>query len=73
MKNIYCLLNGHDLKVTKNVTYYIKEYKCKHCKEKFTTSDTGKIILLTPERKSTNAILENIHLKKIKRKSVLVN
>jgi len=73
MKNIYCLLNGHDLKVTKNVTYHIKEYKCKHCKEKFTTSQSGGIILLTSERKNINAILENIHLKKIKRQSVLID
>lgn len=67
------MLNGHDLKVTKNVTYHIKEYICKHCKEKFTTSQSGGIILLTSERKNINAILENIHLKKIKRQSVLID
>ena len=73
MKNIYCLLNGHDLKVIKNVTYHVKEYMCKHCKEKFTTAQSGEITLLTNERKNINTILENIHLKKIRRKSVLMN
>ena len=73
MKNIYCLLNDHDLKVSKNVTYHIKEYSCRHCKQKFTTSQSGGITLLTPERKNINAILENIHLRKLKRQTVLID
>lgn len=73
MKNIYCFLNGHDIVVTKHVTYHIKEYTCKHCKVKFTTSQSGGITLLTSERKSINAILENIHLRKLKRQTVLID
>ncbi|GAB1855201.1 hypothetical protein MHTCC0001_00340 [Flavobacteriaceae bacterium MHTCC 0001] len=61
---------GHDLKVTKNITHHIKEYECKTCGEKFTTSPSGHIITLTETRAETNTILEDFYIKKLRRKGL---
>ena len=66
MKHLYCSFFGHDYTVTKNVTYHVKEYACKHCKEQVTTT------LLTPKYKEIKAILERIHDNKIKKKNIPV-
>jgi hypothetical protein len=73
MKYFYCSLNGHDYVVTKYVTNHIKEYVCRNCKERFTTSQEGKITLLTSERKEINSLLEKIHIKKKKTKMMSSN
>ena len=70
MKNVINILNNHNLQIVKNVTYYVKEYECKRCKEKFTTSIRGNITYLTKERKEINSILGKIHLKKLQKKSL---
>ncbi|NCO62671.1 MAG: hypothetical protein GW839_02800 [Flavobacteriales bacterium] len=58
---VYCNLFGHDYKVTKKVTYHVKEYTCKHCKKQLTTNSNGNLIELTPKFREINAILERIH------------
>jgi transposase-like protein len=65
---MYCKVFGHDFVLTNHVTHFVKEYKCKNCKKEFTTSQDGKITLLSTKRKEINRILNNIHIKKQKRK-----
>lgn len=65
MKNIHCLVFGHDFKVTRNVTYHVKEYACKTCKKQLTTNSNGSLIELTPKFKEINDVLERIHHKRI--------
>ena len=64
MKNIHCMVFGHDFKVTRNVTYHVKEYTCKTCRKELTTSGSGNLIPLTPKFKEINDVLERIHQKK---------
>jgi hydrogenase maturation factor HypF (carbamoyltransferase family) len=64
MKNIHCMVFGHDYEVTRNVTYHVKEYACKNCKKQLTTSGSGNLIELTPKFKEINDVLERIHHKK---------
>ena len=70
MKNIYCSFFGHDLKVTKQVTYHVKEFMCQQCHEQFTTYESGNLTKLTPKYREINSVLEKIHNKKIRRKSL---
>ncbi|MCA0152515.1 hypothetical protein [Winogradskyella vincentii] len=67
MKNVYCSLFGHDYEVSKNVTYHVKEYKCKHCKSEMTIDGNGKFIPLTPKFKEINSVLNRIHTKRLER------
>lgn len=69
MKNIHCKVFGHDYKVTRYVTYHVKEYTCKNCKTELTTSGNGSLIELTPKFKEINDVLERIHHKRILRKN----
>lgn len=64
---IYCNIFGHNYQVTKQVTYFVKEYKCKHCKRELTTNSNGNLIELTPKFREINSILERIHSSKIAR------
>lgn len=61
MKNIHCLVFGHDFKVTRNVTYHVKEYTCKSCSKQLTTNSNGNLVALTPKFKEINDVLERIH------------
>ncbi|PTM10328.1 MAG: hypothetical protein DA407_03995 [Bacteroidetes bacterium] len=61
MKQLYCSIFGHDYQVSKEVTYHVKEYTCKHCKEQVTTNGNGGLTLLTPKHKEINSVLERIH------------
>lgn len=67
MKNIYCSLFGHDYSVSKNVTYHVKEYKCKNCKSEMTIDGNGKFIPLTPKFKEINSVLYRVHKKRLER------
>ncbi len=69
MKNIHCKVFGHDFKVTRHVTYHVKEYTCKNCKRELTTSGNGNLIELSPKFKEINNVLEHIHHKRILRKN----
>ena len=46
LPNVYCNVFGHDYKVTRKVTYYVKEYTCEHCKKQLTTNGNGHLIEL---------------------------
>ena len=71
MKHLYCTWFGHNYEVTKKVTYHVKEYACRNCKEQVTTSSNGKLTLLTPKYKEINSVLERIHLNRLKRKQLM--
>lgn len=70
---MYCKVFGHDFEVTNHVTYFVKEYECKHCKKEYTTSQDGKITFLSPKRKEINRVLNKVHLKKQKLKELVYN
>ena len=61
---LYCNIFGHNYEVTKKVTYYVKEYTCKHCQKQLTTNSNGNLIELTPKFREINAILERVHEKR---------
>lgn len=67
MKNVYCSLFGHEYKVTREVTYHVKEYKCKHCKSEVTTDSNGKLIPLTKKFKEINSVLNRVHTKRLEK------
>ena len=58
---------GHDYKITRHVTYHVKEYTCKNCGKQLTTNSNGKLTELTPKFREINDVLERIHLKRKKR------
>jgi len=64
---MYCSIFGHNYKITKRVTYHVKEYTCTHCKKQLTTDSNGNLTELTPKFKEINAILERIHLSRMER------
>nr|WP_242203861.1 hypothetical protein [Aestuariivivens insulae] len=70
MKHIYCSLFGHEFQITKHVTRHVKEFKCRYCNKHFTTDQSGNITTLTPKHREINSVLEKIHHKKLKRKSL---
>jgi hypothetical protein len=73
VKQLYCSFFGHDYKISKEVTYHVKEYTCKHCNEQVTTNGNGKLTLLTPKYKEINAVLERIHYNRLKRKQLILD
>lgn len=73
MKNIHCAVFGHDFVLLDEVTNHVKEYKCKNCKQQFTTNSNGNLIPLTPKFKEINAVLKHIYQKKQKRKALILN
>ena len=64
MKHIYCKMFGHDFKVTRHVTFHVKEYTCLNCKKELTTNSNGKLTKLTQKFKEINDVLEQVHQKK---------
>ncbi|WP_239970536.1 hypothetical protein [Confluentibacter citreus] len=58
---------GHDFYVTRDVTYHVKEYACRHCQKQLTTNSSGNLIELTPKFKEINDVLERIHYKRHKK------
>ena len=73
MKHIHCTFFGHDYVVSNNVTGYIKEYQCRHCKKQVTTNSNGNLIPLTPKFQEINSVLKRIHSKKIKRQALILD
>jgi phage FluMu protein Com len=67
LPKMYCSVFGHNYKVSKTVTYHVKEYTCSHCKKQLTTSSNGTLIELTPKFKEINDILQRIHNSRLKR------
>ena len=72
MKQLYCSLFGHEYKVSKCITYHVKEYQCTKCNAQLTIDGNGKIVKLTPKQREINSILEKVHQRKIKRRQALI-
>jgi len=72
MKNVYCSLFGHQYEVSKQVTFHVKEYKCKHCNSEITIDGNGKFIPLTSKHKEINTILNRVHNKRLERSQKLL-
>ena len=65
MRSINCKVFGHDVEVTKQIAYHVKEYKCKVCGKQFTTNSNGRLTELTPKFKEINEVLERVHNKRL--------
>ncbi len=61
---VYCSIFGHKLKVSKNITNHVHEYKCAKCGMEMTDTADGLLARLTPKFKETNAYLAKIHQKR---------
>ncbi len=64
MKNIHCMIFGHDYRVTRHVTNHVKEYTCKNCKKALTVNSNGGLTDLTPKLKEINDVLATVHNKR---------
>ncbi|MEM1001116.1 MAG: hypothetical protein AAGH46_00530 [Bacteroidota bacterium] len=67
MKKLHCSLFGHDYKISREITYYVKEYKCRHCGHEVTINANGTIVPLTKKHRQINAVLAQIHQKRLGR------
>jgi protein-arginine kinase activator protein McsA len=61
---VFCNLFGHKLRVSKNITNHVHEYRCKNCGMEMTDTADGFLARLTPKFKETNAYLAKIHRKR---------
>ncbi|MDT0649377.1 hypothetical protein [Autumnicola edwardsiae] len=68
---VFCNIFGHTLKVFKNVTEHIHEYKCAKCGMEMTDTANGFLACLTPKFKETNNYLAKIHQRRRNRKNLL--
>ncbi|WP_373057390.1 DUF1660 family phage protein [Zunongwangia sp. H14] len=67
---VLCNLFGHKLRVSKNVTEHIHEYKCAKCGMEMTDTANGFLARLTPKFKETNEYLAQIHKRRRNRRRV---
>ena len=67
--HLFCKLFHHEFIIKKDITHYVKEYECIHCRKQFTTSDTGNLTPLTPKRREINSELKSLHKKRSQRTS----
>lgn len=67
MKQLQCALFGHNFKVSKDVTYYVKEYKCKTCGMEMTLNSDGMMVPLTRKYRRINSVLNTIHNKRLEK------
>lgn len=64
---VFCSIFGHKLRISKNVTDHVHEYKCEKCGMEMTDTANGFLARLTPKFKETNDYISKIH-KRRKRK-----
>ena len=64
---LYCDLFGHRYKLSKQITYHVKEYKCSCCGKEVTTNSNGYLTELTPKFKDINETLSRIYANKMAR------
>ena len=63
---VYYSIFGHKLRVSKNITNHVNEYRCKKCGMEMTDTADGLLARLTPKFKETNAYLAKIHKRRKK-------
>ncbi|MDI5887856.1 DUF1660 family phage protein [Flavobacterium sp. LB1P51] len=64
-KKILCLLFGHKIITTRNITNHFKEFKCTVCELELTNDEKGRKTFLTPELKEINETLIGFYNKRI--------
>ncbi|KJD31669.1 hypothetical protein PK35_12975 [Tamlana nanhaiensis] len=64
MKNLQCKFFGHHYQVSRDVTYHVKEYRCKYCKKELTTNSNGYLVELTPIYREINDVLASMFVKR---------
>jgi len=64
---LYCGLFGHNYKVSKTITNHVKEYTCVNCKHELTINGNGNFVELSPKYREINALLSQVHHKKMTR------
>jgi hypothetical protein len=67
MKKVQCSIFGHSFEVSKEITYHVKEYKCKNCHLEMTINEKGELVPLTQKYKQINSVLNNVHNKRLER------
>lgn len=67
LAKVYCNIFGHKLKVSKNITNHVHEYKCAKCGMEMTDTADGLLARLTPKFKETNAYIAKIHQRRKRR------
>jgi hypothetical protein len=67
MKQIQCSIFGHNFKVSKEITYHVKEFKCKNCGQEMTINGKGEFVPLTKKYKHINSVLNNVHNKRLEK------
>jgi transposase-like protein len=68
ISKLLCKLFGHKLKITKNITNHIQEYKCSKCGMEMTDTANGFLARLTPKFKETNNYIAQIHKRRRQKK-----
>jgi len=66
--HLFCKFFHHEFVVKEDITNYVKEYECIHCKKQFTTSDKGALTPLTTKRREINVELKSLYQKRAKKK-----
>ncbi|WP_159777584.1 hypothetical protein [Flavobacterium sp. 9AF] len=69
IKNLRCKVFGHKLITTKDITPYIKEYKCKCCGLELTNNYRGVKSILTPELKDVNITVMDFYHRRHQRQT----
>jgi transposase-like protein len=67
MKHLHCTLFGHNFQVSKEVTYHVKEYKCKNCGLEMTINAEGVMVPLTLKQRRINSVLHQVHNKRLEK------
>ena len=65
---LYCSVIGHQYRVTKKVTNYVKEYQCTCCGKEVTNNANGMLVPLTPKLKFIHLGLEQVVFKRSNKK-----
>ena len=67
MKHLQCAIFGHNFQISKEITYHVKEYKCKNCGMEMTINSDGVMVPLTLKHKRINSLLHKIHTKRLEK------
>ncbi|AVR44986.1 hypothetical protein C7S20_06710 [Christiangramia fulva] len=67
LAKVHCSIFGHKLKVSKNITNHVHEYRCAKCGMEMTDTADGFLARLTPKFKETNDYLAKIHQRRKRR------
>ena len=61
---IYCSIIGHQYYIDKNITNYIKVYRCSCCGNEVTNNAQGNLVPLTDERREIHESLQKLVAKR---------